>query len=128
MSIFNKTLIQHDLEYLPDPIDNTKFQIEKYFKTKAINSYKYLRSLEGGPYFDKQEYLCKCMDAFMDSLTISGSSAIEFWKGPMMSVNSYHITKLRTVSQKTIGVEISYRETGHIQQHYLELWEDNECI
>ena len=128
MSIFDKSLVQHNLEYLPDPIDNAKFQIERYFKT-AVKSYNYLRSLEPGlPYFDKQEYLCKCMDAFMNSLTISGSPAMEFWKGPMMIVTSYHITKLRTVSQKTIGIEIIYRETGHIQQHYLELWEDNECI
>lgn len=125
MSIFDKSLIQHNLEYLPDPIDNTKFQIERYFKAVAINSYKYLRNL--GFYVDKHEYLCKYMDAFMDSLTTSESPAIDFWKGPMMDVTSYHITKLRTVSQKTIGLEISYGETGHVQ-HYLELWEDNECV
>jgi len=125
MSIFDKSLIQHNLEYLPDPIDNTKFQIERYFKAVAINSYKYLRNL--GFYVDKHEYLCKYMDTFMDSLTTSESPAIDFWKGPMMDVTSYHITKLRTVSQKTIGLEISYGETGHVQ-HYLELWEDNECV
>jgi len=124
MSIFDKSLIQHNLEYLPDPIDNAKFQIERYFKT-VVKSCKYLRNL--GLCIDKQEYLCKYMDAFMDSLTTSESPATEFWKGPMMVVTSYHITKLRTVSQKTIGLEISYGETGHIQ-HYLELWEDNECI
>lgn len=127
MSVFDKSLIQHDLGYLPDPIDNAKFQIERYFET-VVKSYKYLQSLGGGPYFDKQEYLCKCMDAFMDSLTTSGSLAMDFWKGPMMIVTSYHITKLRTVSQKTIGIEISYSEVGYIQQHYLELWEDNERI
>lgn len=124
MSIFDKSLIQHDLGYLPDPIDNTKFQIEGYFKT-VVKSYKYLRNL--GLRIDKQEYLCKCMDAFMDSLTISESPAMDFWKGPRMVVTSYHITKLRTVSQKTIGIEISYGEAGYTQ-HYLELWEDNERI
>lgn len=128
MSIFDKSLIHCDLEYLPDPINNANFQIERYFKT-AVNSYKYLRNLglSFDKHFDKHEYLCKYMDVFMDSLTTSESPAIDFWKGPMMVVTSYHITKLRTVSQKTIGLEISYGETGHIQ-HYLELWEDNERI
>jgi len=98
MSIFDKSLIQYDLGYLPDPIDNTNFQIERYFKTAAVNSYKYLRNL--GIRIDKQEYLYKCMDAFMGSLITLESPAIDFWKGPIMTVTSYHITKLRTVSQK----------------------------
>jgi len=124
MSIFDKSLIQHNLEYLPDPIDNAKFQIERYFKT-VVKSCKYLRNL--GLCIDKQEYLCNCMDAFMSSWTTSESPATEFWKGPMMIATYYHITKLRTVSQKTIGLEISYSGTEHVL-YYLELWEDNERI
>lgn len=119
MSVFDKTLVSADINYVSDPTENTKLQITKSF-VKQIQYYeKYKHNLIKT---DKITFLYLSMAKYMVGVVYSYIPYSKYtWTGPYSGIKEYCIKYLNSTVDGQ-GIEIDFRDIQG--SHSLCLWAD----
>ncbi len=119
MSVFDKTLVSTDINWVDDPTENTKLQITKSFINYVRYYEKYKHNLIRT---SKSEFLYNSMAKYMDEIAYSYVPYNKYtWKGPYSNIKGYRVRFLDDVDNGK-GIEIDFQD--YCGQHGLKLWID----
>lgn len=105
MSVFDKNVIEKELDYRPDPFDNVNFQLARYFNY-CCDLYNPSNPTDIIT-FVKQEmtellYSLDSNFAFLELL-----DCWKDWKGPVVYINDFCVDRM------DFGIHISWRAMGY---------------
>lgn len=109
MSVFDKNVIEKELDYRPDPFENVNYQLTRYFNY-CCDSYNPSIPTAFGPTdiitFVKQE-MTELLYSLDTDFDLQGFPNWKDWKGPAVYINDFCVDRVG------FGIHVSWRAAGY---------------